>query len=315
MTHVVAGVIYNAQGEILLARRPEHTHQGGLWEFPGGKCEVGESVPQALARELQEELGIVVQQARPLIRVAHAYPDKKILLDVWRIEAWLGTPWGREGQTVQWCHTQDLNNFKFPTANVPIITAVQLLSLYLITPEPMSLTDKKFFYRLEACLEGACSLVQLRAKNLTDRDYCYCAEKALKLCDRYHAQLLLNASPEMALSVGTHGVHLNSKRLFAYTERPPLGTNLWVAGSCHTLEEIEQANRINTDFIVLSPVRTTTSHPDAPPLGWLKFFQLTEQANCPVFALGGMSVADIPKTWAHGAQGIAAIRALWEPRN
>jgi len=305
MIHVVAGVIYNAQGEILLARR-----QSGLWEFPGGKCEQGESVPQALARELQEELGIVVQQARPLIRVA----DKKILLDVWRVEAWLGAPWGREGQTVQWCrHAQDLKKFKFPAANVPIITAVQLPSLYLITPEPITLTDKKFFYRLEACLEGTCSLVQLRAKNLTDRDYCYCAEKALKLSDHYHAQLLLNATPEMALSVGTHGVHLNSKRL--YTERPPLGTNLLIAGSCHTLEDIQQANRIKTDFIVLSPVRTTTSHPDAPPLGWHKFYQLTEQANCPVFALGGMSVAELPKSWAHGAQGIAAIRALWAPRN
>jgi len=185
----------------------------------------------------------------------------------------------------------------------------QLPCLYLITPEPMSATDKQFFFRLEACLEASCSLVQLRAKNLSNRDYCYCAEKALKLCDRYHARLLLNANPEMALSVGTHGLHLNSKRLF--TSLPPLGTNLLVAGSCHTSEEIEQANRLKTDFIVLSPVRATASHPDAPPLGWLKFFQLAKQANCPVFALGGMTVADIPKTVAHGGHGIAAIRALW----
>ncbi|MEN8216639.1 MAG: Nudix family hydrolase [Pseudomonadota bacterium] len=309
MQHVVAGVIYNAQGEILIARRLAHTHQGGLWEFPGGKCEAGESPPQALARELQEELAIVVQQARPLIRLVHAYPEKKILLDVWRVEQWQGQAWGREGQAVQWCQANYLKNLKFPAANAAIISAVQLPTLYLITPEPLSLTDKKFFYRLEACLDGGRTLVQLRAKKLSERDYCYCAEKALTLCDRYGAQLLINATPEIALSVGTHGVHLNSQRLLACRERP---SDLWVAASCHSLKEIQQANQIGTDFIVLSPVRTTASHPEAPPLGWFEFFQLTEQANCPVFALGGMGTEDVPRAWAHGAQGIAAIRALWD---
>jgi len=310
MQHVVAGVIYNFQGEILLARRPDHTHQGGLWEFPGGKCEAGESALQALIRELEEELGITVQQARPLICIIHAYPDIKIRLDVWQIEQWQGSVWGRFGQAVQWCPPKHLKNKQFPAANRPIITAVQLPSLYLITPEPVSLTDKKFFYRLETCLDEGISLVQLRAKNLSERDYCYCAEKALTLCDRYGAQLLVNATPEMALSVGTPGVHLNRERLLACVERP-LKKDLWVTAACHNLEEIQQANLIGADFIVLSPVRKTASHPEASPLGWLKFWELTEQTHCPVFALGGMNREDVPRAMAHGAQGIAAIRALW----
>lgn len=309
--HVVAGVIYNSPGDILLARRPVHVHQGGLWEFAGGKCQRGEAAMPALARELEEELGIIVQQARPLIRIHHAYPDKKILLDVWQIEQWHGQPYGREGQEVRWCNPKDLTNYSFPAANLPIRSAIQLPSLYLITPEPLSLTDKKFFYRLEACLDRPeISLIQLRAKTLSEREYCYCAEKALKLCERYAAQLLINASAEMAESVGTHGVHLNSERLLAADERP-LSRELWVAASCHNLTEIEQANRIGVDFIVLGAVRTTASHPDAPPLGWFEMFQLTEHANCPVFALGGMTIEDVPKAWAHGAQGVAAIRALW----
>ncbi len=306
--HVVAGVIYNHQSEILLARRPEQSHQGGLWEFPGGKCEAGESALQALTRELEEELGLVVQKARPLISVNHAYPDKKIRLDVWRIEQWQGEPWGREDQTVQWFHPNHLKNNEFPAANLPVITAVQLPALYLITPEPVSLTDKKFFYRLEACLDKEIRLVQLRAKNLSARDYCYCAEKTLMLCDRYGAQLLVNASPEIALSVGTHGVHLNSERLLTSHKRP---LEILVAASCHSLEEIQQANLIGIDFMVLSPVHTTASHPNASPLGWFEFMQLTEQAHCPVFALGGMKRTDLSKALAHGAQGIAAIRALW----
>jgi 8-oxo-dGTP diphosphatase len=78
------------------------------------------------------------------------------------------------------------------------------------------------------------------------------------------------------------------------------------------LEEIEHAHRIGIDFIVLGPVRATASHPDTPPLGWFEFFQLTALTNYPVFALGGMTVQDVPKAWAHGGQGVAAIRALWE---
>jgi 8-oxo-dGTP diphosphatase len=309
--HVVAGVVYNPQGKILLARRPKHLHQGGLWEFPGGKCEKGESVGQALARELQEEIGIIIQKARPFIRVIHDYPDKKVLLDVWQVEQWQGKPWGREGQAIQWCFPKNLRNYQFPAANYPIITAIQLPTFYLITPEPISFQDKKFFYQLETCLDKGIALIQLRAKNLSKRDYCYCAEKVLTLCERYTTQLLSNAPPEVALSVGTNGVHLTGERLLACQERP-LNKNLWVAASCHSLEEIQQANQIGVDFIVLSPVHSTPSHSDAQPLGWFEFFQLTEHANCPVFALGGMEVADVQKAWAHGSQGIAAVRALWE---
>ena len=127
----------------------------------------------------------------------------------------------------------------------------------------------------------------------------------------YNALLLVNATPEIALSIGTDGVHLNRTRLLSCTERP-LNSDLLVAASCHSLEEIQQANLIGVDFIVLSPVRSTASHPDALPLGWTQFAQLTKQANCPVFALGGMRVEDVSIARAHGGQGIAAIRALWD---
>jgi len=310
--HVVAGVIYNAQNDVLIARRPKQTHQGGLWEFPGGKCEKGETAEQALARELQEEIGIVVQQSRPLIRVFHTYPDKKIVLDVFRIEQWRGKAWGHEGQSVQWCSPNLLKNNDFPAANAPIITAIQLPTLYLITPDPASLKEKTFFYRLEAALDQGISLVQLRSKQLSERDYCHYAEKVLTRCDRHNAVLLINADPKITLSVGANGVHLNSERLWAYTERP-LKADLWVAASCHTDADIEQANRIGIDFMVLGSVQATLSHPEALPLGWFKFFQLTEQAHCPVFALGGMKTEHQPQAWAHGAQGIAAIRALFVP--
>ncbi|WP_353570327.1 Nudix family hydrolase [Candidatus Albibeggiatoa sp. nov. BB20] len=309
--HVVAGVITNSNQDILLALRDAQAHQGGLWEFSGGKKEWDETVEQALQRELYEELNISIQQARPLIRVRHAYPDKTILLDVWQIEHWTGQPFGKEGQPIEWCAKQDLDQKSFPAANDPIVNAAKLPDKYLITPEPKQWNDKTFFYQLEHSLEQSIQLVQLRAKHLSERDYCYCAEKTLSLCESYRVQLLMNTTPEMALSVGTHGVHLDSKRLHQFSERP-LPTSLWLAASCHHQQDLQQAEAIGVDFAVLSPVKLTQSHPDSKPLGWLNFWALTEQTKLPIYALGGMQLSDIPIAWTHGSQGIAAINGLWK---
>ena len=92
--HVAAAVIRGADGRVLIAKRPQDKHQGGLWEFPGGKVEEGEAVERALARELEEELGIRVEAARPLIQVQHDYPDKQVLLDVWEVSSFTGEPHG-----------------------------------------------------------------------------------------------------------------------------------------------------------------------------------------------------------------------------
>ena len=94
--HVAAAVIRGTDGRILLAQRPAHKHQGGLWEFPGGKVEAGESVLSALARELREELGIQVTHAQPLIQVRHAYPDQRVLLDVYEVTEFTGDAHGAE---------------------------------------------------------------------------------------------------------------------------------------------------------------------------------------------------------------------------
>lgn len=310
--HVVAGVIYNPLQQVLLALRPSHQHQGGLWEFPGGKVESGETVEQALRRELFEELDIYVDDARPLMRIQHCYPDKNILLDVWRVTAWHGVAQGKEGQMLEWCDSATLSSKAFPNANYPILKAIQLPVFYLITPEPDKPNDKHFFRHLEQRLDsGTIQLVQLRAKRFSDKELCQCAERAMKLCENYAARLLVNATPEIALTVGTHGLHLNNQQLLSLTQRP-LPKNLLVAASCHTALDIAQADKIDSDFIVLSPLHPTQSHPGAPTLGWLRFFEWTEVARCPVFALGGMEQNDLEKVLAHGGHGIAAIRGLWE---
>jgi 8-oxo-dGTP diphosphatase len=124
--HVAAGVILNSDKQVLLALRPKHKHQGGLWEFPGGKVEAGESVQQALARELREELDLEVLESSPFLVTRHDYGDKQVTLDVWLVTRHSGTPRGSEGQEIAWVGMEELGNYRFPEANVAIVKALAL---------------------------------------------------------------------------------------------------------------------------------------------------------------------------------------------
>lgn len=307
---VAVGIIEDPyQRKVLLARRPVTAHQGGLWEFPGGKVEAGESVFAALQRELTEEIGISVQQARPLIRITHTYSEKQVLLDVWRVEKWTGQPIGREGQAICWYSRQVLENLSFPPANFPILKAIHLPDFYFITPEPSN-NLSEFLEQLERVLSQGIRLVQLRAKQLSPNRYYHYAKSVATLCERYQARLLLNAEASWVTAVGAQGIHLTQDKLMNCVKRP-LPAHLSVAASCHDTASMLHACQLGVDFIVLSPVKLTASHPHAKPLGWSQFFNLTDQATCPVFALGGLSAQELAIAWAHGAQGIAGIRAWW----
>uniref|UniRef100_UPI0030D76DD9 8-oxo-dGTP diphosphatase MutT n=1 Tax=Halopseudomonas pelagia TaxID=553151 RepID=UPI0030D76DD9 len=178
--HVMAAVIRRADGCILIAKRPDAAHQGGLWEFPGGKLEAGEPRLAGLTRELSEELGIQVTCAHPLIDIRHDYPDKSIRLDVWSVSVFTGVAHGAEGQQVRWVEPQELGQYAFPAANRPIVAAATLPRRYLITPDG---TDAEC---LMAGLEIASGLgvrmVQLRQTGLSQLEYDRLAEA---LMDRF----------------------------------------------------------------------------------------------------------------------------------
>ena len=125
IVHVAVGVLLNEKHEVLVALRPEDSHQGGRWEVPGGKVEEGESIQYALNREFEEELGISVRDCTPLTQVRHDYGDKSVMLDVWCIEEFSGVPRGREGQLIEWRALSKLQEADFPKANVAIIHALK----------------------------------------------------------------------------------------------------------------------------------------------------------------------------------------------
>ncbi|WP_083005681.1 Nudix family hydrolase [Halomonas sp. GT] len=309
--HVAAAAMISAdQKRVLIARRPSNVDQGGLWEFPGGKLAPYETGLEGLKRELHEELGVEIVRARPLIRVHHEYPDKHILLDVWQVQEFAGEPFGREGQAVRWVPMEELVNYPFPAANLPILRAVMLPTDYLITGEEAD--EERFDSLLERALsEDGVRLVQLRAKNLDEAAYIARAERALRLCRQYDAKLLLNGEPALLDAIDADGIHLTSARLMDL-ERRPIAENKWLSASTHDQTQLSQAAVLGCDFVTLSPLRTTPSHPEVAPLGWHDFQQLVERAGMPVFALGGMTRFDANHARAVGAQGIASIRDFWK---
>jgi mutator protein MutT len=124
--HVVAGAVIDAAGRVLIAQRPEGKHLAGGWEFPGGKLEPGEARATALGRELREELGIAIRNPRPLIRVRHTYPQGEVLIDMWVVKSYSGSPRGLDGQALKWLSQEELEEAELLPADGPIVRALRL---------------------------------------------------------------------------------------------------------------------------------------------------------------------------------------------
>jgi 8-oxo-dGTP diphosphatase len=305
---VVCAVIESEDGRILIARRLPQQHLGGLWEFPGGKLEAGESEFAALVRELDEELGIYPTQAEHWMDVCHHYADvglgREVVLHVWRVTAWEGVAVGRLGQPLLQVPVHALWSYPFPEANRAIVNALALPLRCVITGDANSESD--YFMRVERALAAGLRLIILRG------------ERALSLVHesvgRIHAAgglALLNTSPEhfLALDSAADGLHVNRYELMALASRPSQARLL--SASCHDSAELAQAACLGLDFAVLSPVLPTASHPGAETLGWGRFAELVADHTLPVYALGGVGDAELSTAQAHGAQGVAAIRAWW----
>ncbi|MGH8492378.1 MAG: Nudix family hydrolase [Moraxellaceae bacterium] len=305
---LVAAAVIRRDGKVLIAQRPTDKHQGGLWEFPGGKVEAGETVEGALVRELLEELGITVIASRPLIRITHDYPDKSVCLDVYEVSAFEGEAHGREGQPVLWVMPEAMTDYQFPAANLPILAAARLPSVYHISPE--NLDEAALLVWLERKQQAGARLVLLRLPTWPRSRYLALAAEFLSRCQHAGMSLLLHGDDASLLdAVAAHGLHLPARALVKFTERP-LPSSLWLAASVHNAEELLRAEALGVDFVTLSPVQTTLSHPDARPLGWEGFGDLAASAKLPVFALGGMQSSDIEAVWKYGGQGVAGIRGL-----
>ncbi|MDR1076826.1 MAG: Nudix family hydrolase [Xanthomonadaceae bacterium] len=307
--HVVAGVITDTRGRILLARRTGNSDLAGLWEFPGGKREPGETSEDALIRELREELGIEAEVGERLIEVPQLYPDKRLRLEVRRITRWKGSARGREGQALTWVPADKLLRYSMPPADQPVVAVLRQPDHYLVTPAPEA-EESDWRRRLSSAVRNGIKRIQLRAGHAAGSGWKQLVRSVVADDSMAGVEVLLNRDVDLARELGI-GVHLGSEQLSRLDARP-LPQNLPVAASCHTEASLRAAQRLGCDFVVLGPLRWTASHPEIDsPLGWTGFASLRETVSLPIYAIGGLSMDDVVQAREHGAQGIAAIRGLW----
>jgi 8-oxo-dGTP diphosphatase len=308
--HVVAGVLVDGAGRILIAQRPPGKHLAGLWEFPGGKREAGETSVDALVRELGEELGIAADPLsfEALIRIPWTYGERSMVLEAMRIHAWDGEAQALEATALAWRDPRQIDVAQLAPADRSILAAQRLPAHYPITSPDG--TPEHTATALRAALARGERLLQLR---LPRQPVAVTRRIAASLTDalgRFDATLLLNRDIEGARALGERiGVHLSAVQLRELSDRP-LPFAQAVGASCHDAEDLALACRLGCDFATLSPVRPTRTHPDAEPMGWPRFARLAEAASLPVYALGGLGPADVTESRLHAGQGVAGIAAF-----
>ncbi|OWT75619.1 MULTISPECIES: Nudix family hydrolase [unclassified Achromobacter] len=329
---VAAGLILRGDGQLLLGQRPEGKPWSGWWELPGGKLEPGETVLQALARELEEELGIRVTEATPWVTYVHVYPHTTVRLAFCRVTQWEGEPRGLENQQLRWvdpARATDVGDVL--PATLPPLRWLQLPDTYGISNIGQADGLPTFLQRLDAALVGGLRLVQLREPGWpdgADAPSLHAALQAvLQRCRAAGAQVLVNSVHPRAWWTEADGVHLRAADAAdlvagravdhaadsgpAQALRAALGPQAKVAVSTHDADQVAVARELEADFIVAGPVAATASHPGQAGVGWQGFEAIIADAGVPAYAIGGQGPETLTAARQHGAHGVAAIRAVF----
>jgi 8-oxo-dGTP diphosphatase len=307
ITEVVAAVLTQPDGRMLLAQRPSGKAYAGYWEFPGGKVEPGESLETALARELHEELGIAIGAPYRWITREFEYPHATVRLNFFRVFDWQGEPHPHEGQVFSWQRPDAVEVTPLLPANFPIVKALTLPPVLGIT-HAEALGVDSFLARLDVALHNGLRLIQLRDKTLPDEARLALARETVRRARPHGARVLVNGSLGLARAADADGVHLDSSAAAKLSARPDCE---WVGVSCHDGAELAHAAALDADFALLSPVLPTLTHPGAATLGWEAFSALAAASPIPVYGLGGLGHDDVALAQSHGAHGVALLRGAW----
>lgn len=322
VTDIVLGMLREPDDRVWAEIRPENKHLAGALAFPGGKRGAGESLREALCRELTEEVGVDVLRARRLIELTWDYPDRRLRLVGFEVTRWAGTPTSREGQRLV-CHSLDGSHREdwlaaMPPANRGLVNAMVLPRCMAITPPRSGQSAEAWFGRIEAGLAqlAAPMLINLRPADDTPLSAAHWRALADRLRAAGHWPLVNPAGTQgfpAGLDAGI-GLHLNHARL---GEASAQTVAVWqqqghlVSAAVHDRQSMDRANWLGVDLVMISPLRPTATHPGVVGMGWEAFAGLVEMARMPVYALGGVSPDDLGRVWRRGGHGVASISAFW----
>ncbi|MBS3823966.1 MAG: Nudix family hydrolase [Wenzhouxiangellaceae bacterium] len=303
---VAAAVLRDAAGRVLVSRRPAGRHLAGMWEFPGGKIEPGETAAEALVRELREELGIESGPVRPLVAVRHEYPEEVVRLRLHEVHSFSGSPHGAEGQDIRWVAMERLAALDMPPADRPMIRLLELDGYYAISPSPAEFDSAdRFVDAWRACLEAGFRLLRLQPGKGEHVDAAL-VRRIDESTREFGARWIGAGDLQQCFGWPSDGIHLDTRQLMTL-DRRPLPDDKLVIASCHDLEEMLIADSLDADLVTLAPVQHTHNHSDAQPLGWDDFERLVRRAPLPVLAQGGVRPGDWPRARALGAFGVAGV--------
>jgi 8-oxo-dGTP diphosphatase len=324
-------VLIREDGRVLLAKRAAQKIDGGLWEFPGGKVERLESPVTALGRELLEELGITLGVAEPLMSVLANESGAGIDLHVFSSRNWIGSPVPLEHSELAWAQPNRLRRFAMPSADKPVQKRISRPTHYAISPDfSADFSIERILDWLSGAVDRRAGWLLLRCEALTarsDRDEVFF--RINHVADQHGADVLVSGLAMLRVAFDVGGVQLRSAELFhlfglfhgvdaakkiRHWLREQAGSSAFqdraefiLAASCHNQEELRMAVHLGCDFVTVSPVRETLSHPHTPPLGWPIFSKLAQSTQLPIYALGGMQESDLAIALECGAAGIAGI--------
>lgn len=293
---VAIGIIFQGD-KVLLSSRPSGKFMQDFWEFAGGKIEKGESALECLKREFLEELGINVIEAKFLRKITQKYNTKTIDLEVFIIKKYQGKITPQEGQKAEWVKFKDVDNYNLlPTVN-PLLNFATLPPKYWITPN----IDDGFFNLLLEKINNNISLIQLRSKENLTLDF---VKKVYQICQKYSVKLLLNIpNKDSNFDDFCDGYHLTSKELNNLEQK----THCIMSASTHNLAEVQKAQDLGLDFVVLSPIKNTKSHPEQKAKGFDFAKNISTQTQIPIYFLGGMQESDLAQVLGCSGVGIAGI--------
>jgi 8-oxo-dGTP diphosphatase len=305
ITEVAAAVIERPDGTFLLAQRPEGKPYPGYWEFPGGKIEAGEDPGGALARELREELGIEVRDSTPWITRVYAYTHATVRLHFRRVTRWDGEPRPLEDQAIRWQRVEAPDVAPMLPANAPVLAALALPAVMVVSDAArMGIDD--WIRALAARVLDEKLLVQVREKGMDRQKLQHVLSRALTRAAPFGSRIVVNS--DCGRLPQCDGVHLTSAALMAASSRP---AGSLVGASCHDAAELDQAALLGLDYAVVGPVKETSSHPGAKPMGWDAFEALAAGRPMPVYAIGGLTRADLAEARRRGAHGVALLSAAF----
>jgi 8-oxo-dGTP diphosphatase len=315
---VAVGVVLRADGAVLIGQRVPGKPYAGWWEFPGGKLEAGESVAEALARELHEELGLDDVRSVPWVVRRHVYPHATVRLFFRRVLDWRGEPQSREGQALVWQRPEAIDVAPLLPAAIAPIGWLRLPSLHAISCAAeigVQAFERALLCRLEAARDGggriAPLLLQLREPELPPAEFERLFGRVRALRERFALRVLVSSRHPASYAAAVDGIHLTGAHLAAADSRPSARL---VGASCHSADDLARADAIGCDLAVLGPVRPTTSHPGAAAIGWEGLARMLAFSPIPVYALGGLREDDLARARDAGAHGVAAMRAPWARR-